>query len=96
MKNDLSIGSIFHPLKRFFRHFHTTLFIVFVVAGLSYSVILITQAVSSAANGDGGVPTTQSETFDSGTMQQLKSFYSSDEAPTEITLPEGRINPFSE
>lgn len=96
MKNaDISV--LFKSLGRIFQRFHTTLFIVIIVAGLSYAVISLSTLLGDASNTTTPTtsPTAQTST-DQATIDRIEALHTSDEAPDNVELPSGRINPFAE
>lgn len=86
---------MFRWLGKAFTKFHTTLFIIAVVAGLGLAVLDLYQITVRASSGVDGHSDSSSINFDTNTMEGLKQLHSSDNAP-DIDLPEGRINPFGE
>lgn len=95
MKN-LTIGSIFKPIGRAFSRFHFTLFIVVVVAGLGYAVILLNDLLTSSSTNDGYVSPIDAGSIDQTTLDRIKALHTSDKTSPDKTLPDGRINPLGE
>lgn len=91
----MDVTMLLSKIGRLFKRFHTTVFIIAVVAGLAYAVISLSTLVTNANAGVGGTSTAESITFDTATMDQLKTLHTSEQIPT-IELPPNRINPFSE
>lgn len=97
MKTDLDLSKIVPLISTFFQRFHTTIFIVIIVFGLSYAVLALNGLIAEASN-----TTTQPSDIpgatsnDQATIDRIKELHSSSEAPGSISLPGGRINPFVE
>jgi len=96
MKNNADISTLLKPIGRSFRKFHTTIFIVAVVAGLAYVVLSVTSIISSASVGTSAPSTGTEATLDSTTIERLGDFHTSDAIPAAEALPAGRVNPFNE
>lgn len=102
MKN-ADISTLLKPAGKFFKKFHTTLFFVIIVAGLAFTVItintLLTEASDPTSTSGNELPSTGNTgtpgSFDEQTIQKINSLHESS-SPAEVTLPEGRISPFSE
>lgn len=95
MKN-ITLTSLLKPVIPIFRKYHLTIFIVFVVAGLSFAVFTFTSLL-----GETSIDTTYTSPINAGTIDQttldrIKALHTSDEATPAMVTPPGRINPFSE
>jgi hypothetical protein len=97
MKNDIDLRKIPKSILVLFQRFHTTLFIVFVVTGLSIAVLMLNQLLSDASDttAKGSENISSTEAFQT-TIDRINDLHSSAEAPSSIPLPEGRTNPFVE
>lgn len=94
MKN-MTVGSLFKPLIRMFTRFHLTIFIVFIVAGLSYAVLLLNDMFIDTSTDD-YTPTNDTGSIDQATLDRIKQLHTSDEAVSPLTQSGGRTNPFGE
>jgi hypothetical protein len=98
MKQSTDVSALFKPIGRFFQRFHLTVFIVIITGGLAYSVVSLYNVLSDAST----LPATtiatnpSSTSFDQSTIDRLNQMYTRDTAPSSISLPAGRINPFGE
>jgi hypothetical protein len=95
MKN-LSLGSLFKPLGRLFGRFHMTLFIVFIVACLTFAVVTLNSILAFTSVSDGYTSPIDAGTIDQTTLDRIKELHTSDEAVPALVLPAGRLNPFAE
>jgi len=95
MKN-MTVGSLFKPLIRMFTRFHLTIFIVFIVAGLSYAVLLLNDMFIDTSDTNGYTPPNDTGSIDQATLDRIKQLHTSDEAVSPLTQSGGRTNPFGE
>ncbi|MFZ3009897.1 MAG: hypothetical protein WA030_02650 [Candidatus Microsaccharimonas sp.] len=95
MKN-MTVGSLFKPLIRIFTRFHLTMFIVFIVAGLSYAVLMLNYMFVDTSSTDGYTPTNNTGSIDQATLDRIKQLHTSDETIPALDLSNGRTNPFGE
>lgn len=97
MKNNIDLKRIPKSILVLFQKFHTTLFIIFIVAGLSVAVLLLNQLLSEASDTTtkGSENTSSTDAYQT-TIDRINDFHSSDKAPSNVSLPTGRINPFVE
>lgn len=98
MKKSADISTSLKPLGRFLQRFHLTIFIVVIVGGLAYAVVSLYSVLSEASTipEQPAATATAATTYDQVTIDHLNKLYSADNAPANIDLPAGRINPFSE
>jgi len=89
-----SQNSILKPIGAFVRRFHLLIFFIFIVGCLAAAVILINNILTDTTD-DGYMSPINAGTIDQATLDKVQSMHTSDQ-PTTPTLPEGRINPFSE
>jgi len=95
MKNT-SVSSVFKPVGTLLMRSHMTIFIVFIVAGLSFAVISFTTLLSEASTDTSYTSPIDAGSIDQATLERIKSLHTSDEATPTFVTPQGRINPFSE
>jgi hypothetical protein len=95
MKNIRSV-SIFALIGRLLSQFHMTLFIVFIVAGLSVAVLFLNDMLSDTSTSDGYTSPIDAGSIDQATLDRIKELHTSDEGPSPSSFPSGRINPFGE
>lgn len=98
MKNNLDLSKIVPLIATFFQRFHTTIFIVIIVFGLSYAVLALNGLIAEASNTTTQQPSDipGATSNDQATIDRIKELRSSSDAPDSIPLPGGRINPFVE
>lgn len=92
----MTVGSLFKPFVRIFTRFHLTIFIVFIVAGLSYAVLLLNDMFIDTSGKDGYTPTNDTGSIDQATLDRIKQLHTSDEAVPPLDQSNGRTNPFGE
>lgn len=83
-------------IKALFRRFHLTLFFVFIAACLAVSVTLVNETIEQAARANDYTSPINAGSIDRATLDRLNSLHTSEQAPAQQPLPEGRINPFGE
>jgi c-di-AMP phosphodiesterase-like protein len=83
-------SKLMHSLSIFLHRFHITIFVLFVVGGLSAVTFLLNLVISTPAS---NTDQAAQQTFDTTTIDELKS-RSENAAADSITLPPGRTNPF--
>ncbi len=98
MNKSPDISMSLKPVGRFFQRFHLTIFIVVIVGGLAYAVVSLYNVLSDASSipAQTTAVTATPTSFNQATIDRLKQMYTSDNAPSSITLPAGRINPLGE
>jgi hypothetical protein len=92
---DMSLGSIKTLLVNFLHRYHTIVFTVVVLGGLAIAVLILNGTVNESSNSNGYVSTGNSITFDKATIDRINNLKSPDQA-SQISLPDGRTNPFVE
>lgn len=90
--NNLNLSTITHTISQFMHRFHVTIFVVFVVGGLSLATLFLQQVITAPPQADTGVSDSAS-TFDDATMGRISNLHTTDDK-SSLTLPHGRINPF--
>ncbi len=95
MKN-IDITSFFKKFGHAIARFHLTLFIVFIVGGLSTAVLFLNSILTDTAGNDSYTSPINPGSIDHATLERINQLHTSDGALTPSTLPTGRINPFSE
>ncbi|MFY9228086.1 MAG: hypothetical protein WAO28_02050 [Candidatus Microsaccharimonas sp.] len=95
MRN-MTVGSLFKPLIRIFTRFHLTIFIVFIVAGLSYAVLMLNDMFIDTSDTNDYTPTNDTGSIDQATLDRIKQLHTSDEAVSPLNQSGGRTNPFGE
>ena len=85
------------PITSWLKRLNVTLFIVIVVGGLIYSVLILTNILQLLPDLDSDATSqTTSTQFDQTTINNVKKLKTSSDNSTIPTLPSGRTNPFSE
>lgn len=79
-----------------FSRFHMTLFIVFIVSGLSYSVVLINNILNDPNIGSTYQSPISAGSIDQATLERINSLHASDEALPAALPNNERTNPFTE
>lgn len=95
MKN-MTLTSLFKPAASLLRKYHLTIFIVFVVAGLSYAVLSFTDLLGATSTDSTYTSPISAGTIDQATLDRIQALHTSDETTPALVLPAGRTNPFSE
>lgn len=95
MKNT-SLPVQFKPLVRIFQHYHLTIFIIFVAAGLGTAVFTFTNLLNESSTDTTYTSPIGAGSIDQATLERIKALHTSDESTPEFVAPSGRINPFSE
>lgn len=95
MKNSLSISGFFKSIGRMVGKFNMTLFILAILCALIYAVLSINNMLSQAATDTSYTPNSSLNGLDSSVVDQINQLHTSD-TPLNLTLPDGRINPFGE
>lgn len=95
MKTSISISAFFKSIGRLLKRFNMTIFILGILVALIYAVVSINNMLNQAATDTTYVPNNVASSFDTTVMDQINQLHTSD-TPLNLTLPSGRINPFSE
>lgn len=83
-------------LKRFFAKFHMTLFVVFIVGGLSSAVLLVNDIITDPTIGNDYQSPITAGSIDQETLNRINQLHRSNEQLTPATQSSERINPFTE
>lgn len=97
MKNNIDISKLASNVGSFFSRFHITIFFVTIVAGLSFAILSLNSLIGSASdttNSSDGGPS--QSVIDQTVIERIDALHTSDDAPSSVTLPTGRTNPFVE
>lgn len=78
------------------RRYMVTIFIVLIVGGLSSAVILLNSILQDASDTTGITSSLDNTSFDQATIDRVQQLHTSDDSLPELTLPNGRVNPFAE
>ncbi len=95
MKN-ITVSQVFKPIGKFLRRINFTLLIVVISGGLAVAVLMLNTILEQSSTDTGYVSDLSLTSFDQTTIDQLDSLTPSTSSTGNITLPTGRINPFSE
>jgi len=82
--------------RAFFGRFHLTIFIVCIVAGLSYAVLSFSELLGSSSIDTSYTSSIDAGSIDQATLERINSLHESDGKTPALTTPSGRINPFTE
>ena len=91
-----SISISFKPITNILRRYHLTLFIVFVAIGLGFAVFTFTNILGEASTDSSYQSPINAGTIDQATLERIKALHTSDDNPSSLAPPSGRINPFVE
>jgi capsule polysaccharide export protein KpsE/RkpR len=89
-------SGMFKPIKKLFKRFHLTLFIILVVGGLSAAVLFINNTLKDSSVDPNYTSSINAGSIDQATLTRLNALHTSTEASAQPTLPAGHINPVSE
>ncbi|CAN5369453.1 hypothetical protein BH10PAT4_BH10PAT4_3360 [soil metagenome] len=95
MKNK-DVSSLISSIVSAFQRYNLTIFIVVLTGGLVVAVLMLNSTVQQASDTTGYSASTGSTSFDQTTIDRVKQLHTSSEFTSDVTLPSGRINPFSE
>lgn len=87
-----------NPIENFFIRYHVVLLVVIGSIALGASIASSYFAYSTATTPPEQAATTSDipTTFDAQTIERINNLYTSDQENTDVSLPQGRINPFAE
>lgn len=85
-----ALTPLIRAVSRFLHRFHLTLFVVFVLGGLSLVTLFLNHAI---AKDDSSIAPPGQQPFDSATMKKIDELHTSSEQ-TDLTFPAGRTSPF--
>ena len=92
----VNLASLFNPVIHTFMRYHITIFIVFVVSGLGYTVFTFSNLLGASSTDSSYTSKIGAGSIDQATLQRIKALHTSDEASPATVAPSGRTNPFSE
>ena len=95
MKNK-DTSSLIRSIVSAFQRYNVTIFIVVLTGGLVVAVLMLNSTVQQASDTAGFSAGTGSTSFDQVTIDRVKQLHTSTEFTADVSLPPGRINPFSE
>ncbi len=93
--NTQSLAGSLKPIIKY----HYLVFILIVLGITGYVVLSIVSTINPEEDSQyraTKIGEVASDRFDETTINQIRQFKSSNEQSTDVTLPEGKINPFSE
>jgi hypothetical protein len=79
-----------------FRRYSVTIFVVVLVGGLATAVLLLNQILQQSSDANGYTSSLDVTTFDQETINHVDRLHKSTDTDITVTLPDGRINPFTE
>lgn len=92
----ITTGPSLTSIGRSLAKFHMTFFIVFIAAGLTVAVLFLNNLLSDTSGADNYTSPIDAGSIDQATLDRIKELHTSDEPVSEMSLPQGRINPFGE
>lgn len=95
MKNKSAVEAI-KDIVNSIKRYTVTIFIVLIVSGLSYAVILLNTILQDASDTTGIKSSLDNSGFDQATIERVKQLHTSDEKLPDLALPTERVNPFAE
>lgn len=87
----LNMSQLARAITTFLHRFHVTLFVVFVIGGLSLVTLFLNQAITKQA--DDISTSTQEPPFDQSTMDKISNLHTTSDR-SELQFPSGRVDPF--
>jgi len=84
------------PVGRFLQRFHTTIFILFIVACLAVAVLLLYRILSNASVDPNYKSPITAGFIDQATLDRINALHSSQGPYPEVPVATGRISPFAE
>lgn len=92
--NNLSLDQIGHLVGKFFRRFHTIIFIILALGGLIAATYMLTLVINqSEAQTNTAAP---SITFNKATIDKLNHLRAADDIIQPNSVPKGKRSPFAE
>ncbi len=91
---DLDVSKIGPAISRLVYRYHVVLFVVVVVGSMAVVVFLLNNTILNATDTTQVMPPAV-QPFDQATIDELSELDDTNSS-TDISLPSGRINPFSE
>lgn len=89
-------GFFTKSIQKLFKRFHLMIFFIFIVACLSFAVIMINKILTESSDTTGYTSSINAGSIDETTLIRLQALHTSDQATATPVVPEGRINPFAE
>lgn len=96
MSTQLNISGPIKPIGRFFQRYHTTIFLIFILACLAVAVLLLYRILSDASIDTSYESPITAGSIDQTTLDRINSLHSSDGAYPDPINATTRINPFTE
>lgn len=93
MNISLTTPGLLRSLKKLLQRFHFLLFILVIAGGLALAIFTLNTLITRSQQQ--GEPVSN-PTFDTKTIDRINQLRTRDDTNENITLPEGRINPFVE
>lgn len=91
------VDTVARPIVDVIKHYHLTIFFVLVASCLIGGVILINRMIiDGESEGADYQSSISAGSIDEATLLRIQSLHPSTEPDTSLSLPSGRINPFSE
>lgn len=92
--NSLDIHDITRAISKLLYRFHIVIFVTVVIGGMAFVMFLLNQTITRATD-TSQVMAPPPARFDQDTIDRLNKLEASNSL-SDIKLPSGRINPFSE
>lgn len=89
------LAGMVKPLSTFFKRHLVLMFIVLALSALIYAVVMVNMILQQSSAGESTAGSKYELRFDQETIDKIDDLRSRDQA-VDVTLPSGRINPFSE
>lgn len=93
---DISLKGISTGISRLLHRFHILLFSIFILGMLIVAVYLLNQLLITSDQANGYTAQANNASFDTATINRLNQLHSVTDPSTPLSLPAGRINPFTE
>ncbi len=91
MNTSLSLDQITLAVSRFLHRYHVMIFILTVIGGLAVATFILYNTYMASTRQEVATPR---PTFDTQTIDKIKSFKTTEENKGDYKLPAGRTNPF--
>lgn len=95
MKNSLSIDQIRQSIGSFFARYHGILYFIVVASMLGFAILTVLGIIETSGDTNAKNVQPVSGAFDESTIDKLKQLNTTNQQ-RPLTLPNGRVNPFSE
>lgn len=93
MKKSINLKIIAESISRFFERFHTIIFFLLLGIGLIISLVILVTILNRSGVVNSSEATHINQQFDENTIERIKNL---DDNSGNVTLPNGRTNPFVE